>query len=102
MEVTRYGTVENRRDQGQGGGERIPLFRGGSLHGSAHPNSLYSLDPGVPGGSLPPPAFRIYSQKLGIVDTKPMVRVSQLRRDGNGQQAARVSTSVLILVIVFS
>lgn len=68
-EVPRYGTVENRR--GQGGGEH-PLFRGGSLHGSAHPNSLRSLDPGVPGGSLPLPAFRTYSQKLGIVDTKPM------------------------------
>lgn len=77
-EVPRYGTVENRRCRGQGGGEH-PLFRGGSLHGSAHPNSLYSLDPRVPGGSLPPPAFRTYSQKLGIVDSKPMVRVSQLR-----------------------
>lgn len=42
-EIPRYGTVENRR--GQGGGEH-PLFRGGSLHGSAHPNSLHSLDPG--------------------------------------------------------
>lgn len=51
-EVPRYGTVENRR--GQGGGEH-PLFRGGSLHGSAHPNSLHSLDPGGSRWFLAPP-----------------------------------------------
>lgn len=61
-EALRYGTVKNRRGRGQGGGEH-PLFRGGSLHGSAHPNSLHSLDPGVPGGSLPPPAFWTYTLK---------------------------------------
>ncbi|KAL6256992.1 hypothetical protein P5V15_011928 [Pogonomyrmex californicus] len=97
IEVLRYGTVENRQDRGQSG-EEHPLFRGGSLHGSAHPNSLHSLDPGVPGGSLPPPAFRTYSRKLGIVDTEPMVRVSQLRRDENGRQASRVFTFVLLIL----
>jgi len=92
-----------RKPSGQGG-EEHPLFRGGSLHGSAHPNSLHSLDPGIPGGSLPPPVFRTYSQKLGIVDTESMVHVSQLRRDGNSQQAARVSTFVLVLasIVIFS
>lgn len=30
--------------------EEHPLFRGGSLYGSPHPNSLTPLIPGIPGG----------------------------------------------------
>lgn len=82
-----YGT-ENRRGRGQGGGASL-ISRRGSLHGSAHPNNLTPLIRGSR-WFLTPSHPRIYSRKLGIVDTEPMVCVLQLRRDRNGQKAARV------------
>lgn len=47
--------------------EEHPLFRGGSLHGSAHPNGLTPL---IRRFQVVPvcPLSRVYSRKLGIVD----------------------------------
>lgn len=103
--TARYGTVENC--QGQGGGKH-PLFRGGSLHGSAHPNSLHSLDPGGGGGS------RWFLTPSRLPDVLSKIRHRGYRADGTRFTAAmetaskpRLSpplsfSSLPVAVIVFS
>lgn len=91
-----YGTVETGGVGDRSGGASL-ISRRGSLHGSAHPNSLTPLIRGSR-WFLTPSHPRTYSRKLGIVDTEPMVCVLQLRRDRNGQKATRVYIFVLLVL----